>query len=518
MKRLQRFDFYKSINKHRTDKYTKKEIDILYNTKTEAIIDFESLYTLSEKQQILFNRSKFKNQTILAHGAKRAGKTKCMILASLRDIYEYSRTKNRVPAIFLVTAVTDAVASSLFLRETNEIFQKAGLTQEYNISGHVDSCIIFGIMVKFLGLARKDAYTKIMGQTVLGWFGTEITAYDEKVFPQCFSRLSAGKQNIYFDANPQSTSHWTYRNYIVPNRNNIASDGKKGMSLLHFNYLDSINLFEGAKDYWEMMEANVYNMHNNKKRDANNEELIKSYAELFKRESLEIEDKEAFKIIKDCNIDTTELGDKFGFWTASQNEPLKNLTKYDLDLNLIKQCYSVAFLDLANTANNHSCYTALAIAYRYDTPISHCYYFIGKLFAKPYYETYDDVVDILEKFEVDRFYYDLHGAGVGMKDLPQFVNYGGTGLLQTRNKLSRISDMSLLIDNGVLKASSFCEDDFFHQVRSFRFTEKIDNNDILVKKIKGYCDAPDAVESAIRVLIKGEHRFNEDDKQVFKSV
>ncbi|MGL6107569.1 phage terminase large subunit [Romboutsia sp.] len=511
--RLKRFDFYASINKYAETKYTKKQIDAMYYITDDTLIDFESLYTLSEKQKIIFDRTKNTNQIILAHGAKRAGKTKAMILSSLKDIYDYSRIPNRRPAIFLVTSTTERLASAHFLQESNDIFEQAGLKDRFNDSGHVSSCKIFGITVWFLGLSRTDAYSKIKGQTVFGWLGTEITEYDKINFEKCFDRLSAGKANIYFDSNPNSTSHWVFKDYIIKNRK-VKLGTKSKISLLHFNYLDSLSLFEGVNDFWALQE----NIYKGKNTNISTEDMEALYTKLLKREYLEVEDKEAFNIISKCNIQETELSDKFGFWVASQNEPLKNLTMHYLDKNIIRQCYSVAFLDLANTANENSCYTALAIAYRYDTPISHCYYFIGKLFAKPYYETYDQVIEILEEFEVNNFYFDLHGAGVGMKDLPQFSKYGGIGLLQSRNKLSRISDMSLLIDNGVLKASSFCENDFFHQVKSFRFAEKADNNNIVVRKIKGYCDAPDALESALRVLIKGAERFNEDDKEVFKSI
>ena len=57
---------------------------------------------------------------------------------------------------------------------------------------------------------------------------------------------------------------------------------------------------------------------------------------------------------------------------------------------------------------------------------------------------------------------------------------------------------------------------FFHQVRSFKFTEHEDGRDIPIKRIQGFCDAPDALESAVRVFVKGKARFNEDDKPFHK--
>jgi len=512
--KIKRFDFYGSINKYREQKYTKKEIDILYNTKTEQIIDFENLYTLSDKQKIIFDRTKNNNQIILAHGAKRAGKTKAMILSSLKDIYDYSKSANRRPAIFLVTSTTERLASSHFLQETNDIFEKAGIKERFNDSGHVSSCKIFGATIWFLGLSRTDAYSKIKGQTVFGWLGTEITEYDKINFEKCFDRISAGKHNIYFDSNPDSTSHWVFKQYITCNRN-IPIGTKSKICLLHFNYLDSLTLFEGVNDFWALQE----NIYKGKNTDISKEDMEVLYTKLLQREHLDVEDKEAFDIINKCQIQKTELSDKFGFWVASQNEPLKHLTRLPQDralsIYVIRKTRTVAFLDLANTGNENSCYTALAIAWEMHNPLGTFYYFTGRLFKQPYYETLDTVEAILEYYNVNRFYYDLHGAGVGMKDLPQFIRYGATGLLQTRNKLSRITDLSLLIDNKILYASSCCEDDFFHQVKSFRYAEKEDNNQVVLRDIKGYCDAPDALESALRVLVKGEERFNEDD-QTFK--
>lgn len=514
--KLKRFDFYTSINKHRSVKYTKKQIDAIYNITDDTVIDFENLYTLSEKQKIIFDRTKNTNQIILAHGAKRAGKTKAMILSSLKDIYDYSRIPNRRPAIFLVTSTTERLASAHFLQESNDIFEQAGLKERFNDSGHVSSCKVFGITVWFLGLSRTDAYSKIKGQTIFGWLGTEITEYDKINFEKCFDRLSAGKANIYFDSNPNSTSHWVFTQYITCNRNNKIGE-KNTISLLHFNYLDSLSLFEGVNDFWALQE----NIYKGKNANISTEDMQALYNKLLEREYLEVEDKEAFNIINKCNIQETELSDKFGFWVASQNEPLKHLTRLSQDravsIHVIRQIYTVAFLDLANTSNDKSCYTALAIAWAMENPLGTFYYFTGRLFKQAYYETLDTVKAILEHYNVKRFYYDLHGAGVGMKDLPQFIKYGATGLLQTRNKLSRITDLSLLINNKILYASSCCEDDFFHQVKSFRYAEKEDNNQIVLRNIKGYCDAPDAVESALRVLVKGEEQFNEDDK-VFKKL
>jgi len=514
--KLKRFDFYASINKYRSKKYTKKEIDIIYKITEDAVIDFENLYTLSSKQKIIYDRTKYSNQVILAHGAKRAGKTKSMILASLKDIYDYSNNPNRRPAIFLVTSTTERLASSHFLQESNDIFEKAGLKERFNDSGHVSSCKIFGQTIWFLGLSRTDAYSKIKGQTVFGWLGTEITEYDKINFEKCFDRVSAGKQNIYFDSNPDSTSHWVFKDYITRNRN-IEIGTKSKISLLHFNYLDSLSLFEGVNDFWALQE----NIYKGKNPNISTEDMQALYTKLLQREHLDVEDKEAFNIINKCNIQSTELADKFGFWIASQNEPLKHLIRLSQDkalsIHVIRQVRTVAFLDLANTGNDNSCYTALAIAWEMENPLGTFYYFTGRLFKQPYYETLDTVKAILVHYNVNRFYYDLHGAGVGMKDLPQFIEYGATGLLQTRNKLSRITDLSLLIDNRILYASSCCEDDFFHQVKSFRYAEKEDNNQIVLRNIKGYCDAPDALESALRVLVKGEARFNEDD-QVFKKL
>ena len=196
-------------------------------------------------------------------------------------------------------------------------------------------------------------------------------------------------------------------------------------------------------------------------------EVDKALCELSKRQFLDPEDKEAHKLLKKFNIGIVESTDKLGLWNASQNEPLKNLVRKSLDLATIRSERSVAFLDLANTANETSCYTALAIVWSNITDISIDYYFTGKLFKQPYYETYEDIALILEYYHVNEFYYDLHGAGVGMKDLPQFIKYGSTGLLQSRNKLSRISDLSLLIDRRKLFAHESCSEDFFSSSKKF---------------------------------------------------
>lgn len=510
MRKHSRFNIYKSFNKFNPIPLGKKEIDQILGISKHKNIDFENAYKLSSKQKLILEVSNLSNQLLIAHGAKRTGKTKAMILASLKNIYEYSLLPKKQPAIFLVTAPTSSIASRIFLREVNDIFGQLKIDLTYNDIGHVSSCKIFDVVVSFVGLSRQDGYTKIKGETIVGWFGTEISTYNQDAFNATIDRISAGKKNIYLDVNPQSPSHWVYRKYIAPNRGNKLGEPFK-VCLQHFNYLDSLGLFEGASDYWKLQEV-IY-----KEKDAriDPEALEQLYSKLLTREFLEPHDKEAFDIIDKCGIGGTEIADKLGFWFFDQNEPLRHLMLLDSRRQVpraeIQSQYSVAFLDLANTANEHSCYTALAIVWSIHGAFGQTFYFTGELFKKPYYETISDIHKILEYYNVDRFYYDLHGAGVGMKDLPEFKKYGGTGLLQTRNKASRIADLSLLINANMLYANTCCPEDFFHQVRSFRFTEKVDNAEVIKKVIKGFCDAPDALESAIRVYIKGAQHFNEDD-------
>jgi hypothetical protein len=436
-----------------------------------------------------------------------------MVLSALRDIYDYSRIKKRQPAIFLVTATTDNLASRLFLREVNDILSVALENRDsslrFNESGNIDTCNIFGITVKFLGLNKKDSYQRIKGETVFGWLGTEITTYNPHDFRQCIDRVSAWKKNIYLDANPQDTSHWVYINHVAPNLNNPLGTEMK-ICLVHFNYLDSLTLFEGAKDYWAIQESMVYGM---KDVTLSKDEYSKLYKILLTRTHISPDDKQALNIIDKLQIPNSEIVDKLGFWMGSQLQPLRNLlySRQSLYINLIRDAYSVAFLDLANTANDNSCFTALAIVWKISSPLKDTYYFTGRLYKQPYYNTLDDIEKALCYYNVDQFFYDLHGAGVGMKDLPQFERFSATGLLQTRNKLSRIADLSLLIDEGILLAHPDCCDHFFQQVRDFRFTQTVENKEIPIKKIKGYCDAPDALESALRVFENGVELFNKDD-------
>jgi len=508
-----RFNIYKTYNKYRPIPLSKRDINQALGISKNKNIDFEDGYKLSPKQKLILEISNLSNQFLIAHGAKRTGKTKAMIMASLKNIYEYSLLPKKQPAIFLVTAPTSSIASRIFLREVNDIFSKLKIEEmTYNDIGHVSSCKIFDIVVSFVGLARQDGYVKIKGETIIGWFGTEISTYNQDAFNATIDRISAGKKNIYLDVNPQSPSHWVYKKYIAPNRHNKLGEQFK-VCLQHFNYLDSLDLFEGASDYWRLQEV-IYKEKNITVEPKVLEDL---YSKLLKREFLDPHDKEAFEIIDKCGIGGTEIADKLGFWFFDQNEPSRHLmllnSRRSVPLAEIRSQYSIAFLDLANTANEHSCYTALAIVWSIHDKLGgdQTFYFTGRLFKKPYYETIYDIQQILKYYNVDRFYYDLHGAGVGMKDLPEFKKYGGTGLLQTRNKASRIADLSLLVNNNMLYANYCCCQEFFDQVRSFRFTEKIDNAEIIKKVIKGFCDAPDALESAIRVFIKGAQHFNEDD-------
>ena len=188
-----------------------------------------------------------------------------MIVAFVHNIYKFSlkgkkkrlnreeqgeqKHKPRQPAIFLVTATTQTLASSIFLREVNRLFEILDIPERYNDSGHVNSVNIFGVNVKFVGLNRSDAYSKVKGDTVVGWLGTEITEYDRIAFNNFWDRISAGSKTIFWDANPQSTSHWVFTTLISPNRNTPLGTKNK-ITLLHFNYLDSLTLFEGVEDYW----------------------------------------------------------------------------------------------------------------------------------------------------------------------------------------------------------------------------------------------------------------------------
>lgn len=483
--------------------FEKKEVEEIFDNNTEEI-DFPAKVKaldleFGEKQKQVLGLDKF-TKTI-CHGSKRSGKTFAIVLKCLLECWDFAKTygTNGI-AVFMVTGSTVEHARKVFLSTVNVIMQMTGINESFNLKSSASSEKIFGVDVVFFGLARTDSYDRIQGLTAFGWFATEVTKSLPENLRLTQDRVSMGKMNMFWDCNPEHPMHFIYTKYILPNVN-VKVNTPMDTALIHFTYKDS----PVAKEYWIAQKKNE-GWSSIDENEEDEKKLLKSFV-------VNEEEKEVMGLIKKYKITDAELRDKDGKWIATDDMPLRNIERRGYDMTLIRRAYKVAFLDVASTANEKSCYSALAIAWRiqFEGDGQDIFMFTGTVWKELLVDVLGEIDACLKAFKVNRFYYEENGAGAILGQFPEFRKFGATGFLQKRNKVARIlgdsildrmCGLGILVQQGVIFAHNDCDPEFLNQVRNFQYIRSTRQG--MPHKVIGYCDAPDALASALHLLVYGD--------------
>lgn len=490
-------------NLSRSSLFDKKELEDLFEDHEDEIDFAEKVKNLDiefgEKQKQVLAIDKF-TKTI-CHGSKRSGKTFAIVLKSLLDCWDFGKTygTNGI-ALFVVTASTVEQARKVFLGTVNVIMEMVGIDKKFNLKSSQSVEKIFGIDIAFFGLGRMDSYDKIQGITAFGWFATEVTTSLPKNLRLTQDRVSMGKMNKFWDCNPEHPMHSIYVNFILPTMGVPVNTPLKTASI-HFNYKDS----PVAQEYWLIQKL--------EEQWSSIDENPDDESKLLQSVTVNKEEKETRDLIKTYKMSDSELRNKYGQWIATDDMPLRNIQKRAYNIALIKNAYTVGFLDVASTANENSCFSALAVVWRitFVGGASDIFMFAGTVWKALLVDVLGEIKAVLKYLNVSKFYYEANGAGAILGQFPEFRAFGAIPFNQKRNKVARIlgdsildrmCSLGILVDQGVIFAHNECDDEFLNQVRNFQYIRSTSKG--IPHKTIGYCDAPDALASALHLLVYGD--------------
>lgn len=174
----------------------------------------------------LWKNNKFKRINIF-QGAVRSGKT----VASLM--------------VFMLIVIASPKGSNfLMAAKTIKSLERNVLDVLKNIAGSHFSCstskkeaYLFGRKLYLEGVSDKAAESKIRGLTLYGAYVDELTLIPENFFTMLLSRLSDNGAKVIATTNPDSPSHWLYRNYL----------SRDGLDLLDIKFSLDDNTFLDKK-------------------------------------------------------------------------------------------------------------------------------------------------------------------------------------------------------------------------------------------------------------------------------
>ncbi|GAG88645.1 unnamed protein product [marine sediment metagenome] len=137
--------------------------------------------------------------------------------------------------------------------------------------------------------------------------------------------------------------------------------------------------------------------------------------------------------------------------------------------------------------------------------------FTGTVWKALLVDVLDELKSVLTDLNVSKFYYEANGAGAILGQFPEFRAFGAIPFNQKRNKVSRIlgdsildrmCGLGILVEQGVIYSHNECDPEFLNQVRNFQYVRSTSKG--IPHNIIGYCDAPDALASALHLLVYGD--------------
>lgn len=117
----------------------------------------------------------------------------------------------------------------------NDIQDLIGVDKCHWTNKQQGELFLLGRRVHCVGANSEDAESKIRGATLAGAYCDEANLYPESFFNQLMARLSVDGAQCFCNCNPDSPSHWFYKNFIT----NEEIENKQ---VWHFTLDDNPNL------------------------------------------------------------------------------------------------------------------------------------------------------------------------------------------------------------------------------------------------------------------------------------
>lgn len=217
-----------------------------------------------EKSLNFIHRPIFQDSRInILEGSVRSGKTVTMIPKWLRYIIEGPE------GLLVMTGVSKDTIYDNVLRD---LFDTVG-SDNYSYNRQNGELNIFARDIKVIGAKDEGAEKYLRGKTLAGAYMDEGTLTPEKFFKQLLNRLSVAGSKLYMTTNPDTPSHYLFREYISD-----FEKIKSGMvDVIHFTLDDNPNLDDEYKNFitnayvglfykrmiqglWVMGEGSIYDM------------------------------------------------------------------------------------------------------------------------------------------------------------------------------------------------------------------------------------------------------------------
>ncbi len=172
--------------------------------------------------------------TIL-EGSVRSSKTVTMIPKWL------NYCENGPPGLLLMTGVSK---DTLYDNVLRDLFDTVG-RRNYNYNRQTGDLQLYDRELKVIGAKDEGSEKYLRGKTLAGAYSDEGTLIPDRFFKQLLNRLSIKGSKYYITTNPDSPSHYMYRDYV----SNTERIEKGLVDVIHFTLDDNPNLDDEYRDY-----------------------------------------------------------------------------------------------------------------------------------------------------------------------------------------------------------------------------------------------------------------------------
>ena len=168
-------------------------------------------------------------------GSVRSMKTVSSLFAFINYVMAYPVSDSR----FVMTGATQgSIYRNCIENEFGIIALSGGMFEEMTDKNNSKYLLLKGTLKKiyYFGGDNIGSYKKIRGATYAGWYADEINNQHVNTITECFNRtaVSLDRRN-FWTLNPDTPSHWIYRNYI----DKYLKDKIPGYRWFHFTLDDN---------------------------------------------------------------------------------------------------------------------------------------------------------------------------------------------------------------------------------------------------------------------------------------
>lgn len=177
-------------------------------------------------------------------GSVRSSKTITMIPKWLRYVKEGPK------GLLLMTGVSKDTVYDNVLRD---LFDTVG-ERNYRYNRQTGDLKLFGRHIKVMGAKDKGAEKYLRGKTLAGVYSDEGTLLPEEFFKQLLNRMSVKGAKLYVTCNPDTPSHYLYRDYMTDEKK--LSSGM--VRVIHYLLEDNPNLDQEYLDFITKAYAGLF--------------------------------------------------------------------------------------------------------------------------------------------------------------------------------------------------------------------------------------------------------------------